>query len=357
MDLNQVPSAQLDALRRLLNDETLRSTLLSQLPGLGAQNSGSSSTANNGHAQAAFSTLNGTPSDNSLNSPPYDLEVDSVSRPSGKRARRGGNVSGPSYRSSTSRTAPPPKPNGNLSKAGNQKPTPKRKSKAKPKPVSGATGPVVVNYADAIRAAGAGAGPSRRKFVIGLDYGTTFTSVSYYALDEDDDEPMVFPGQVGIIRKWPHDSMHGVNMQVPTESWYSSVPNAREPTSGQFDNGDSDYEYEDTPGLEVAHPSRLSPTAFESSLDHEASLEYLWGYEVPYQRYREYSTRDPTRHIERAKLMLVNSEHTVEDRQNLGPRLKHLIDRGIIRKFGTPVSPDPRDVQVSKKYPVAFPLL
>lgn len=186
---------------------------------------------------------------------------------------------------------------------------------------------------------------ARRRFIVGIDYGTTFTSVSYHASRENDPESLIFPNQIGIIRRWPCDSMKGVNMQVPTESWYSSVPQARAPAKGQFENSNSESESENAAGSKVAPQARSSVRSADSTLDHEASLEFLWGYEVPYQRFREYSTRNSDRHIERAKLMLVSSKHTVKDRQRLRPQLNRLIDAGIIRKFGKREEPDARDAQ------------
>ncbi|QSZ36909.1 hypothetical protein DSL72_008999 [Monilinia vaccinii-corymbosi] len=43
------------------------------------------------------------------------------------------------------------------------------------------------------------------KFVIGVDYGTAFTSVSYYVHPIGDGSPPVSPAQILSIKNWPGD--------------------------------------------------------------------------------------------------------------------------------------------------------
>ena len=145
----------------------------------------------------------------------------------------------------------------------------------------------------------------------------------------------------------PADGMSGMRRQIPTESWYSNIPKVRVPSPDQFELGESDDENDD-----IAQTTRSStgtgtgsgpPHGFEQ--DGEESTKYLWGYEVPYQRYRANSARDEVRLIERPKLMLVTTPHTKEDRVRLQPRLNHLLERGIIRKYGRRHTPNARDVQ------------
>ncbi|PVH73664.1 hypothetical protein DL98DRAFT_430923 [Cadophora sp. DSE1049] len=187
-----------------------------------------------------------------------------------------------------------------------------------------------------------GHGP--KQFVIGLDYGTTFTSVSYYSYPESEDNPRALPSDVKSIVNCPEDGMSGMRRQIPTESWYSTIPKVRIPPPDQFELGESENEDGDTVGS-TPGTSIVRGALSETGQDGEDSTKYLWGYEVPYQRYRANTTRDELHHIERPKLMLVTTPHTKEDRARLRPRLDHLIERGIIQKYGRRHTPNPRDVQ------------
>ena len=62
-----------------------------------------------------------------------------------------------------------------------------------------------------------------KKFVIGLDYGTTFTSVSYSIHPIDEEVLRAFAWDVKSITNWPNAS-NPSSKQVPTESWYSESP-------------------------------------------------------------------------------------------------------------------------------------
>jgi hypothetical protein len=44
-----------------------------------------------------------------------------------------------------------------------------------------------------------------RRFVVGLDFGTTTTAVSYYAHPVDEPTPRVFADDVKSIMNWPND--------------------------------------------------------------------------------------------------------------------------------------------------------
>ena len=189
-----------------------------------------------------------------------------------------------------------------------------------------------------------------KRFVVGLDYGTTFTSVSYYAHDVDDEHPRAFPNEIKSIINWPEDGMAGMRRQIPTESWYPSAPRDRLSRVDPLEFSEGEEDQEDLPNgasTGAGHSATTRPQSNGNSdpmLDGNESNTFLWGYEVPYQRYRASTDRDENRLIERPKLMLVNSKHTRDDRERLRPRLDHLIEAGIIRKHGKNV-PDVRDVQ------------
>ncbi|CBF85170.1 hypothetical protein AN1588.2 [Aspergillus nidulans FGSC A4] len=61
----------------------------------------------------------------------------------------------------------------------------------------------------------------RTKFIIGLDYGTTFSSVSYIKFDSARPPPTLFGAQICSITDWPGVDSRARNIpEVPSESWY-----------------------------------------------------------------------------------------------------------------------------------------
>lgn len=67
--------------------------------------------------------------------------------------------------------------------------------------------------------------PRNVKFVIALDYGTTFTSVSYLKFDRLHPPSVLHGEDIKSIRGYPDaPQFHGAEAraEVPTESWYSS---------------------------------------------------------------------------------------------------------------------------------------
>jgi len=127
-----------------------------------------------------------------------------------------------------------------------------------------------------------------RKFIVGIDYRTTYTSVSYHATSDREGHLRVFPDDVSVIIKWPNDSIHGINIQVPTETWYPSAPQLRQPASNQFELSDSDPDTDSdtkmecdsripTAGIKPSMSSKSQPLASSSNpdIDDENSAEFL----------------------------------------------------------------------------------
>jgi len=185
-----------------------------------------------------------------------------------------------------------------------------------------------------------------KHFVVGIDYGTTFTSVSYCSHPRGDrsEGRLVTVGDIKTIKNWPNDPSNGLAEQVPTESWYPSVQLPRTHVQDQFDDPSGQARY----GTNILHDRNLSHEVNDDEdedMDSDESTEFLWGYAVPYQRYKANTNRNPLRRIERPKLMLLSTNYTDGDRKVLRKQLNKLIRRGIIRKFGKRTVPDIRDVR------------
>ena len=77
----------------------------------------------------------------------------------------------------------------------------------------------------------------------------------------------------------------------------------------------------------------MSPSRYNRRSPINADdTEYLWGYGAQYQKYRSSTDRDVMGHIDRPKLLLMDTKFTHADRKRLRPRLKYLIEHGVVRK-------------------------
>jgi hypothetical protein len=177
---------------------------------------------------------------------------------------------------------------------------------------------------------------------VGIDYGTTFTSVSYHILSDEADHTRVFSHEVGVISEWPHDGFEGSKMHIPTETWYSSVPKIRGRPVGQFELSNSDSE---STSSDDEDPRAGRSTSSDSGRDEDDLTRFFWGYEVSYKKNFELAPRSEHRRIEHLKSMLLRAEYAHDDQRELRPRIERLIAEKIIRKFRTTEVPDSQDVQ------------
>ncbi|KUJ10103.1 uncharacterized protein LY89DRAFT_596948 [Mollisia scopiformis] len=186
-----------------------------------------------------------------------------------------------------------------------------------------------------------------RYILIGIDYGTTFTSISYFTYFDGEAVTTIYPSDIATISNWPEDPMRGLNLHVPTEQWYSSIPINRSPTTGRIEpdpevdgfSSSSEEENENEPSRLRRSPAprpdqRLSQILDSSSADDDSSPDLLWGFQCPYQRYIAHTTRDYRRHVDRVKLMLLNTEHTKKGREELQPVFEDLIENQLVRNNG-----------------------
>jgi hypothetical protein len=201
-----------------------------------------------------------------------------------------------------------------------------------------------------------------KEFVVGIDYGTTFTSISYYAVDGPGPESSARASDVKTVKEWP-DAPHELYEQVPTETWYSPIPMNREPldASEQFDaprmrptgTHDVEQEYNDEEQNEaeisglgpVPNPAANEEARATPDFDMRQSREFFWGYSVSVGRYEKCVARDSILLVQRPKLMLLGTTYTEGDRRTLRNQITHLINHGIIRKYGKRAEPDVRDVR------------
>ncbi|CAG8958614.1 hypothetical protein HYFRA_00009931 [Hymenoscyphus fraxineus] len=184
----------------------------------------------------------------------------------------------------------------------------------------------------------------KKKFILGLDYGTTFTSISYYTHSVDDFEFKVLPGDIKSIVNWPMASSSEIR-QVPSQSWYPLVPRSKETAL----NGDQSDDETDTDNP-IASTSKVNwsteiVTHTNQTIDSDAAESFLWGYEVPYFMYKAGTSRNVDRYMDRPKLLLVQTKYTESDRKRLRPRLDGLIRAGIVHRHGESGRPAMQDLE------------
>ncbi|RAL67075.1 hypothetical protein DID88_007855 [Monilinia fructigena] len=174
------------------------------------------------------------------------------------------------------------------------------------------------------------------KVIIGLDYCTTFTSVSYSIVPINSGNIKGSTSDVMSVTSWPMDGEDGERRQVPTESWYSS-----EAIECHLDDADKILDQNLFDSFKGQHPLILGAAGGDKTHDPEDSemedelfVDFLWGYGVPYQMYKANSTRSQRRLVKRAKLMLVETEYTDEDRKGLRGTFTGLLKEGLIRRHG-----------------------
>ncbi|PMD41330.1 hypothetical protein L207DRAFT_486961 [Hyaloscypha variabilis F] len=200
-----------------------------------------------------------------------------------------------------------------------------------------------------------------KKFVVGIDYGTTYTSVSYYAVGTKAPGRPARASDIKTVKDWP-DAPYESEEQVPTETWYSPVAIVREPLNEneQFDAPKSnptstrileeEYDIEDVHEIaDVGEGSSTPAGAREegqgATVAEPQSREFFWGYTVSKKRYQKMITRDTNLLIQRPKLMLLGTAYTEGDRRTLRNQITRLVNSGIIRKYGKKREPDVRDIR------------
>ena len=195
--------------------------------------------------------------------------------------------------------------------------------------------------------------PDRDKpkhLVLGTDFGFTFTSLSYFLHPIGDPNPQPFKSDIRSAGGWPRSPLG--SLQVPSESWYSSVPMKRKRSQlgSPFDADTSLFERDEPTwtGNIRSHVGDSTDDEIDdndfSGMDDDQSPDYLWGYEVSYQQYTANTSRSSKGRVKCSKSWLLDTVYTKDDRKILGPILDGLIDRNIIRKFGNKKSPDLQDV-------------
>jgi hypothetical protein len=185
---------------------------------------------------------------------------------------------------------------------------------------------------------------SKRKFVIGVDYGTTFSAVSYVIVEPDSHRRIPARSRIYNIRDFPGDPrhFHSTKTQVPSEIWYMDKPRKRRgrpPRAVMLSNPNPSYHADqlfemDDEDSDVSNDHIQSSYTANNAKSH--STKGYWGFEVQKALGDPNSGAKPEETIRRcvrqAKLLLDNSEATESARQDLTQTLQQLKEQKLIKR-------------------------
>lgn len=183
---------------------------------------------------------------------------------------------------------------------------------------------------------------SDKRFIVAIDFGTTFSSESFIALPRDagtDDESNahIYLDQIQSIINYPDELRVGLQAgrkEVPTEIWYpkkayldhSLLETRNRPRDIIMDELDDDQMYNGDQDLdEDAEMETVE------DLDDEENKDTFWGYEVQKQLRFPDTNRNQNRRMSRFKLLLDEGDLTKGVRADLEPNWRELKRRKIIK--------------------------
>jgi hypothetical protein len=164
-------------------------------------------------------------------------------------------------------------------------------------------------------------------FIIGLDYGTTYSSVSWMELKPN--EPNEKAPAVHAISDYPNDFLnHGQSTQVPTETWYHRLSADHSKSTTPDSNP-----REAANGIQDSDGNILELLRKRSKPQTTISKEVFWGYHVQHavNQARVNIADKESCCIKRAKLLLDSSERTRQERQKLRSAIRRLKNAGLIQ--------------------------
>lgn len=175
------------------------------------------------------------------------------------------------------------------------------------------------------------------RIVIAIDFGTTFSSVSYAVLPKGVPPERITIRKVKCIGRYPgyetHDSMLDTRQDVPTELWYSleEEPCSRGFASTEEDSSSSEDDLTDggSPGFEDDGGLKAD-AARRRTVPRNAPVTQFWGFNVQKHLNTMNIPRDEVRPLTRFKLNLDNTEQTRDLRTELDTILSTLRTKNMI---------------------------
>ncbi|KAI1425933.1 hypothetical protein F5Y12DRAFT_795159 [Xylaria sp. FL1777] len=167
-------------------------------------------------------------------------------------------------------------------------------------------------------------GAKSKRLIIGIDFGTTCSAVSFIALAAEEQAEQAPQSRIQSIKNYPEDMNDSagdpMRLEAPTEVIYPLDRHFRKKArleAAAQDDIDQNEQGEDSAN---------------DSMDEESSGEFQWGYSVHTAwRFRDTHTDPSTNALTRFKLLLHNDNETETARKHLAPIIKKLREYKIIK--------------------------
>ncbi|OBT51183.1 hypothetical protein VE04_08148 [Pseudogymnoascus sp. 24MN13] len=182
-----------------------------------------------------------------------------------------------------------------------------------------------------------------KRFIVAIDFGTTFSSVSFLALPRDtgtNDElnSHMYLDEIESIINYPDEPRFGLlprRKEVPTEIWYpkkayldQTLLGARPRPSDIIIVDDLDNDHTQNRDQDRDEDADMET---DEDADDEDNKDTFWGYEVHQQLRYPDTNRNQNRRLARFKLLLDESELTQKIRMDLEPNFEQLKRKKLIR--------------------------
>jgi hypothetical protein len=184
----------------------------------------------------------------------------------------------------------------------------------------------------------AAANVGRRRFVIAVDYGTTFSAVSFVILQPGETNDNITTERLHCISNYPDDPHQHRDpaKEVPTELWYldklkrSRGRPRKTPLPGTASASMDPIQIDDFDEYDSLFPQDPQPSTTP------LQPKVYWGYQVQRQMGRPDGPDPndaPDRHIKRAKILLDESNNTADGRVRLSRTIRYLQRQKLIKDY------------------------
>jgi hypothetical protein len=188
---------------------------------------------------------------------------------------------------------------------------------------------------------------ARKRLIVAVDFGTTYSAVAYVALGEGEDTAYLDPSRICTIHNYPDDGTSGnlddqMRSEVPSEVIYPLDRRFRDRAAEDTVYEDAEYELDESLPFEseqaLGLSSRLAVFGHHSiqdadlmSVDEDSS--FRWGY-TAHEAWGRSATHAGanSKPVSRFKLLLDSSPRTETIRADLGSTLTQLKNKKIIEK-------------------------
>ncbi|KAK8130804.1 hypothetical protein PG999_003184 [Apiospora kogelbergensis] len=186
-----------------------------------------------------------------------------------------------------------------------------------------------------------------KKLIIAIDFGTTYSCVSFAAIQDGEKPEYLVHSRIESIENYPDDqdpnAASPMKKQVPTELMYPKTADFRA-KEDLDDLGDSDKSQDELPDLDETRDVDEDGDVNMADANGKIMAQYLkdlltqksaidWGYSVHQSRSLPKVHSDPTnKPLARFKLLLDTSPMTEEVRDSLKDTVHSLQKRRIIKK-------------------------